>query len=529
MLDSAVSKQIFSRNPAKDSGGNRDYVLDVRPKRENEVCDLQSAGPQPPTSQSANSRRVVVGINDLVTTHPEVAAQWHPDLNDLKADEVTASSKYKATWTGCAFDPRHVWTLEVRTWSAPWRSGRCPVCTGRQFVPGTNDLATTHPGLAAQWHPELNDRAPNQVGRRSTYVATWTSCPKHPGHVWSVSVRHRIQKPVGCNKCKGRAGMPRGENLASMRPDLAAQWSPKNTSPPSNYRIMSNEEVWWVCGEGHHWPAPICQRTGKDYLTQCPYCSNRKLLTGYNDLATLRPDLAEEWDTHKNGFPPSEILVGSGYTAHWRCSCGNTWEVTVHKRTNYGQGCRNCSLKNTEPEVSLRSALSLHGYPQRIIEHDTVLPIKWRTNRILRVDAAGHLDRDASFQYAVEFDGNFFHHGAANNETDTIKTIALLRQGYVVVRLRGQGRYHLPDLPLEHPRLLQLKHEEPSMDGAMYKAVSRITEWIDEAYGGLCCGTKVPSRTSRNRAIQSGHLTEGRLHRARTRGGVVVTGIHEAR
>lgn len=34
MLDYAVSQQILATNPAKDSGGNRDYVPEVRPKRD---------------------------------------------------------------------------------------------------------------------------------------------------------------------------------------------------------------------------------------------------------------------------------------------------------------------------------------------------------------------------------------------------------------------------------------------------------------------------------------------------------------
>lgn len=438
--------------------------------------------PQVPASHSANPRPPVPGVNDLVTTHPEVAAQWHPHLNDMKAHEVSAGSKYKATWTGCPANPLHVWTLEVRTWTAPGRSGRCPICTGRQFVPGMNDLATTHPELAAQWHPDLNDQSPHELGRRSTYVATWTNCEKHPGHIWRVAVRFRTQKPGGCNKCTGRAGLPSGDNLAILRPDLAAQWSPENANPPSHYLVKSNEEVWWVCEQGHPWPAPICQRTAKDYLTRCPFCSNRKLLTGYNDLATQRPDVAKEWDTSKNGFPPSDILVGSGYNAHWYCACGNTWRVAVYKRTSYGQGCRNCSGKNTEPEVSLRKALELNGYILRVRDNDAVLPITWRTNRILRVDAAGELECDPSFPYAVEFDGNYFHHQAEKTEIDTVKTIALIQNGYIVIRLRGQGRYHLPDLPLQHPRLLQLKYTEPSTDRSMQDAVSEITRWIEQSY-----------------------------------------------
>ena len=33
----------------------------------------------------------------------------------------------------------------------------------------------------------------------------------------------------------------------------------------------------------------------------CPYCKNRKLLCGFNDLATTHPELVAEWDWERNG------------------------------------------------------------------------------------------------------------------------------------------------------------------------------------------------------------------------------------
>ena len=34
----------------------------------------------------------------------------------------------------------------------------CPYCSGRKVLAGYNDLATTHPGIAAMWHPRMNKR-----------------------------------------------------------------------------------------------------------------------------------------------------------------------------------------------------------------------------------------------------------------------------------------------------------------------------------------------------------------------------------
>ena len=35
----------------------------------------------------------------------------------------------------------------------------------------------------------------------------------------------------------------------------------------------------------------------------CPYCNNRKLLKGYNDLQTKFPHLAKEWSSKNKTFP----------------------------------------------------------------------------------------------------------------------------------------------------------------------------------------------------------------------------------
>jgi hypothetical protein len=33
----------------------------------------------------------------------------------------------------------------------------------------------------------------------------------------------------------------------------------------------------------------------------CPYCGNRMVLKGFNDLQTVRPDIAQDWDYKKTG------------------------------------------------------------------------------------------------------------------------------------------------------------------------------------------------------------------------------------
>ena len=78
--------------------------------------------------------------------------------------------------------------------------------------------------------------------------------------------------------------------------------------------------------------------------TGCPYCSNKKLLSGYNDLATTHPEIAKEWDYNKNnGITPSDVMAGSNIKKYWFiCPNGHSYSATLLNRKN-GQGCPECA------------------------------------------------------------------------------------------------------------------------------------------------------------------------------------------
>lgn len=87
------------------------------------------------------------------------------------------------------------------------------------------------------------------------------------------------------------------------------------------------------------WPAKIESRVRG---TGCPFCTNHKILPGFNDLASKRPDLMEEWDWQKNTLDPSRIAPSSGKTAFWICSKGHEWPAEISSR-NKGHGCPFCA------------------------------------------------------------------------------------------------------------------------------------------------------------------------------------------
>ena len=64
------------------------------------------------------------------------------------------------------------------------------------------------------------------------------------------------------------------------------------------FTINSEKKVWWICSKGHEWEAYISNRASKN--VGCPYCAGKKVLKGFNDLETLCPDVAQEWNYDKN-------------------------------------------------------------------------------------------------------------------------------------------------------------------------------------------------------------------------------------
>ncbi|MBP3296934.1 MAG: zinc-ribbon domain-containing protein, partial [Lachnospiraceae bacterium] len=138
-------------------------------------------------------------------------------------------------------------------------------------------------------------------------------------------------------------------DLASQYPDLLKEWNYKKNNligiEPNNITPMSGKKVWWICAERHEWEVSPGNRI--KYKTGCPYCSNHKTKTGYNDLETLFPAIANEWDYIKNAkLTPRSISGGSNKKVWWICPKGHSYESQINSRTKQGTGCPYCAKKD---------------------------------------------------------------------------------------------------------------------------------------------------------------------------------------
>lgn len=159
------------------------------------------------------------------------------------------------------------------------------------------------------------------------------------GHRWSAAAANRTAKGYGCPICSGQQLLAGFNDLATTDPELAAQV----VSPdPSTFQASSARQVVWRCSLGHEWSAVAYSRVNGN---GCPYCANKAVLPGFNDLATVYPKVAADAD----GWDPSTVIPGSHARKAWICGEGHPWVATVKDRAYGNTGCPYCSGQEVWP------------------------------------------------------------------------------------------------------------------------------------------------------------------------------------
>ena len=193
------------------------------------------------------------------------------------------------------------------------------------------------------------------------------------GHEFQCSPYSYVNlKDKKCPVCSGKQVKEGFNDLNSIYPDLALQWNyKKNHINPENVNANSNKKYWWKCDKGHEWEASVISRNRG---TSCPFCSNRRVLKGFNDLQTTCPELMQEWNYEKNDILPSTITEKSSKKVWWKCNkCGYEWCVApaCRNKKQGRSGCPACAgnvvktgvndLQTLYPEIAARWDYEMNG------------------------------------------------------------------------------------------------------------------------------------------------------------------------
>ena len=349
---------------------------------------------------------------------PDVLKYWDYSMNTEKPEDISIKSHKKIQWV-CP--EGHKW---IATVSNVTKGSRCPYCSGRYAITGKNDLATVNPELAKQWHPTKNgDLKPSDVTPGSTKKVWWIG---ECGHEWDSMVFCR-NRGDGCPYCRRLKILQGFNDLASTYPSIAKEWHPTKNGElqPTNITYGSSKEVWWIDNLGHEWRAPPKDRVrGRG----CPICAGRKLLVGYNDLETLYPEIASEWNYEKNGdSKPTDCAGMSNKSVWWKCKdCGYEWKTCICYRTSGRTGCPKC---DSDYKTSFgEKAISYYVSQIVNIEENYKAPF------------LGKMELDIfipSLKIAIEYDGGHWH---KSDERDKKKNDICAKNGIEVIRVREDDR-----------------------------------------------------------------------------------------
>jgi DNA-directed RNA polymerase subunit RPC12/RpoP len=148
--------------------------------------------------------------------------------------------------------------------------------------------------------------------------------------------------------------------LSERAPGVIDEWMLVNGVDPSLVGSMDHTKAWWKCRTcGGEWRAAVYSRA---MGSGCPYCSGRRVSAGLNDLATVDPELAGQWDYERNGsVKPQDVGIGSKRMTWWIVD-----GVHVRKSVAYMHG-----LKKKPVEVRMISESIAASRPDLMSEWDS--------------------------------------------------------------------------------------------------------------------------------------------------------------
>jgi hypothetical protein len=275
----------------------------------------------------------ILGVNDLATTQPLIAALWHPTRNgQLLPSDVQYGYKTKVWWLGrCG----HEWDALPRNIALQASSGGCPVCCGKRVLIGFNDALSAAPGIVNIWDFDLNAKGPDEDTSGSGAPVAW-KCGL--GHQWIDSIAGQLKFGDDCAFCSGRKTCVGLNDLATTHVRIAGlwHWVRNGDLTPQAVTAGCNTKAWWLCHLGHEWKTMVGTITAAD--GGCPVCSGQTLLRGFNDMATTHVWLAKQWHPILNGdLGPEDVQAGHNRRVWWMCSLGHEWQSTPNSRSQSRQ------------------------------------------------------------------------------------------------------------------------------------------------------------------------------------------------
>ena len=223
---------------------------DCQHEKESPIKDWKHRCQFGPDGKRLRPGTVIVGWNDMRTTHPVLAAECLDDSTKYVA-RTGESLNWKCSTCG------YEWQV---TGNVRVKGHGCPCCSNQVVVPGINDMATTNPELAIDL---VGD--PTKYTAGTCVVLDWkcSVC----GYEWPQKGSHRVNGS-GCPCCSNKVVVPGINDMATTHPELAKECLDDSTK----YVAGTQERLNWKCSTcGCKWIATGASRASMN--SGCPSCN----------------------------------------------------------------------------------------------------------------------------------------------------------------------------------------------------------------------------------------------------------------
>lgn len=379
--------------------------------------------------------------------------EWDYEKNTLKPNEITKGSDKKIFWR-CSNDKilKHSYDSTI---SERIRGSNCPYCSNKRFLKGFNDLQTwaiyNNPNLITAYSKDNEFKIDEII-----------SCSKNKIKLKCLKCNNFFERSIRaityngdsiyCVDCSKKIAinnqrltlLNKTKNLLESYPEVAKQWNFEKTLIPDDWddeilgnfgpktvSINSHYKVFWNCNNGHSWETNISNRINRrnNKISECPYCSNELLLSGYNDFETWcnnngRQDLINEWIDE---FPMNQVMKGTITKYKWKCKrCNHEYNSSPNNRSR-GNNCPNCAKRFTKskPEYIILFYLNKLG-----IETIQSYKPSWIGKSEIDIYIP-------SLNIGIEYDGEIYHKDT--KEQDELKNKLCKDNGVTLYRIREPG------------------------------------------------------------------------------------------
>ena len=396
-------------SPNDVSSHSRQKVWWVCPKGHEYKASIDArAGVNKTGCPICSNRQILIGYNDLATTHPQLINEWDFVKNCLITPQNVTRGYDKPIWWKCAHNHSYSSTISNRL-----KGSGCPICA--------NESHTSFPEQALLYYllklfPDACNRYKiNGKVEVDIYVPSMRLGIEYDGHYYHneksdkeqlkdnylakngiilIRIKDGMQQKAEYRRMNSNVfyihtnydykylflnstlsllislinnifnmsfeldidinrdkqdilslfyTQKKTNSLAHKHPELLVDWDfEKNKINPELLSCGVDKVVYWKCHKcNSQWKARVSHRAKG---IGCPYCSGRLPIKDVNDLKTVNPALANEWNYDKNmELIPEMFKPNSNKKVWWKCkSCGHEWSAVISSR-NSGRGCPECA------------------------------------------------------------------------------------------------------------------------------------------------------------------------------------------